>query len=175
MALMTFAKRKLAIGVTGLAVLAGTGGAYAATQSGPTTAKPPSEPGKGKIVDPKTVHLQVLNGDPDSGGAAKRLKESLTAEGFDVVKADDAPPVDKTIVKYGAGGEDAAATLGAAVPGATLQFDVTMGSAVALVIGPNFDEKVVSPQGATAQGTASGQTSPPEKLSVVNGGADPCA
>jgi len=38
---MTFAKRKLAIGAAGLAVLAGTGGAYAATQSGPTTAKPP--------------------------------------------------------------------------------------------------------------------------------------
>jgi hypothetical protein len=38
---MTFAKRKLAIGVAGLAVLAGTGGAYAATQSGPTTAKAP--------------------------------------------------------------------------------------------------------------------------------------
>jgi hypothetical protein len=41
MASMTFAKRKLAIGAAGLAVLAGTGGAYAATQSGPTTAKPP--------------------------------------------------------------------------------------------------------------------------------------
>ena len=41
MAFMTFAKRKLAVGVAGLAVLAGTGGAYAATQSGPTTAKPP--------------------------------------------------------------------------------------------------------------------------------------
>jgi uncharacterized coiled-coil protein SlyX len=38
---MTFAKRKLAIGAAGLAVLAGTGGAYAATQSGPTTAKAP--------------------------------------------------------------------------------------------------------------------------------------
>ena len=38
---MTFAKRKLAVGVAGLAVLAGTGGAYAATQSGPTTAKAP--------------------------------------------------------------------------------------------------------------------------------------
>jgi LCP family protein required for cell wall assembly len=146
-----------------------------ATSGTSAAAKPPSEPGKGKIIDPKTVHLQVLNGDPDSGGAARRLKESLIAEGFDVVKTDDAPAVDKTIIKYGVGGEDAAATLGAAMPGATLQFDVAMGSAVALVIGPNFDEKVVSPQGATAQGTASGQTSPPEKLSVVNGGADPCA
>jgi LCP family protein required for cell wall assembly len=140
-----------------------------------TATQPPSEPGKGKIVDPKTVHLQVLNGDPDSSGAARRLKESLIAEGFDVVKTDDAPPVDKTIIKYGVGGEDAAATLGAAMAGATLQFDVTMGSAVALVIGPNFDEKVVSPQSATAQDTASGQTAPPENLSIVNGGADPCA
>jgi hypothetical protein len=146
------------------------------TPSGTSAAaKTPSEPAKGKVVDPKTVHLQVLNGDPDSAGAAGRLKESLLAKGFDVVKADDNPPVDKTVIKYGVGGEDGAATLGAAVPGATLQFDVTMGSAVALVIGPNFDEKVVSPQGGTAQGTASGQTTPPADLSIVNGGADPCA
>jgi hypothetical protein len=41
MAFMTFAKRKLAVGAAGLAVLAGSGGAYAATQSGPTTAKAP--------------------------------------------------------------------------------------------------------------------------------------
>jgi LCP family protein required for cell wall assembly len=140
-----------------------------------SAAKPPAEPGKGKVVDPKSVHLQVLNGDPDSGGAAGRLKDSLTEKGFDVVKIDDNPPVDKTIIKYGVGGEDAAATLAAAVPGATLQFDTSMGSAVALVIGPNFDEKVVSPQGGTAPDTASGQNSPPTDLSIVNGGADPCA
>jgi LCP family protein required for cell wall assembly len=141
----------------------------------PTAAKPPAEPGKGKIVDPKTVHLQVLNGDPESGGAAGRLKESLSQKGFDVVKIGDNPPVDKTVIKYGVGGEDAAATLGAAMPGATLLFDAAMGSALALVIGPNFDEKVVSPQGGTAQNTAAGQTAPPADLSIVNGGADPCA
>lgn len=141
----------------------------------PTTQKPPAQPGAGKIIDPKQVHLQVLNGDPDAGGAGGRLKESLIEQGFDVVKTDDAPPVDKTIIKYGVGGEDAAATLGAAIPGATLQFDATMGSAVAVVIGPNFDEKVVSPQGGTAQNTAAGQNSTPEDLSIVNGGADPCA
>ncbi len=138
-------------------------------------AKPPSEPGKGKIIDPKSVKLQVLNGDPDSGGAAGRLKDALVAQGFDVVRFGDNPPVDKTVVRYGIGGEDAAATLGAAMPGATLEFDASMGSAVALVIGPGFDEKVVSPQGGTAQDTGSGQTAPPAGVSIVNGGADPCA
>ena len=145
------------------------------TGSPSTGAAPPAQPGKGKVVDAKSVKLQVLNGDPDNPGAATRLKDSLKDVGFDVVRFDDNPPVDKTIIKYGAGGEDGAATLGAAVPGATLQFDASMGSAVALVIGPNFDEKVVSPQGGTAQNTASGQTAPPADLSIVNGGADPCA
>lgn len=136
---------------------------------------PPAQPGAGKIIDPKDVHLQVLNGDPDAGGAAGRLEEALSEQGFDVVKTDDAPRVDKTVIKYGVGGEDAAATLGAAVPGATLQFDAVMGSAVAIVIGPNFDAKVVSPQGGTAQNTAAGENSAPSDLSIVNGGADPCA
>ncbi|MET1071239.1 MAG: LytR C-terminal domain-containing protein, partial [Umezawaea sp.] len=137
-----------------------------------TSAKtaPPAQPGKGSVVDPKTVNIQVLNGDPDAGGAAGRLKDSLTEVGFTVVNVGDSPAVDKTIIKYGAGGEDAAATLAAAVPGAVLQVDASMGSAVALVIGPDFDEKVVAPKpggGATTQGT-------PPDLSIVNGGSDLC-
>jgi hypothetical protein len=137
----------------------------------PSAPKPPAEPGKGNVIDPKGLPIQVLNGDAENGGAATRLGDALGALGFNVVKKGDAPAVDKTIIKYGTGGENAAATLAAAVPGAVLQVDQSMGSAVALVIGPGFDEKVVAPQAGSAQG----QTAPPSGLSIVNGAADPCA
>jgi hypothetical protein len=98
----------------------------------------------------------------------------LIEQGFDVVNLDNHPPVDKTVIKYGKGGEDWAATLHAAVPSAVLQVDESMGGAVALVIGPGFDENIVAPQvGGTAP--VPGKTAPPADLSIVNGGADPCA
>jgi LCP family protein required for cell wall assembly len=131
----------------------------------------PPAPGKGNVIDPKGLPIQVLNGDAQNGGAATRLGDALGGLGFNVVKKGDAPAADKTIIKYGTGGEDVAATLAAAVPGAVLQVDQSMGSAVALVIGPGFDEKVVAPKAGSAQG----QAAPPSGLSIVNGGADPCA
>ncbi|PRY43282.1 LytR family transcriptional attenuator [Umezawaea tangerina] len=143
----------------------------AAPTTGSSPPAPPAQPGKGKVIDPKNVNIQVLNGDPTSGGAAGRLKASLTEVGFTVVNIGDNPPVDKTIIKYGVGGEDAAATLAAAVPGAVLQVDTSMGSAVALVIGPDFDETVVTPKAGSGD---AGQTTPPGDLSIVNGGADLC-
>ena len=62
MAFMTFAKRKLAIGAAGLAVLAGTGGAYAATQSGPTTAKAPDLANEQKAVQSLLIVATRHNG-----------------------------------------------------------------------------------------------------------------
>jgi LCP family protein required for cell wall assembly len=144
----------------------------------PTTApsgtpKPTEGPKQGAVVDPKTVKVQVLNGNEKAGGAAGRTKTALVDLGFDVVNLGNSPSVDKTIIKYGKGGEDWAATLHAAVPSAVLQVDESMGGAVALVIGPGFDENIVAPQ---AGGTtpAPGKTAPPADLSIVNGGADAC-
>jgi hypothetical protein len=83
MAFMTFAKRKLAIGATGLAVLAGTGGAYAATQSGPTTAKPPDPNGEQQaFLDDLAKRLNVT---PDKlneaikGAASDRIDAAVAA------------------------------------------------------------------------------------------------
>ena len=95
MAFMTFAKRKLAIGAAGLAVLAGTGGAYAATQSGPTTAKPPDLATEQKaFLDDLAKRLNVT---PDKlteaikGAASDRIDAAvaagkLTKEQGDAVK-----------------------------------------------------------------------------------------
>jgi len=80
---MNFGKRKLAIGATGLAVLAGTGGAYAATQSGPATAKPPDLATEQKaFLDDLAKRLNVT---PDKlneaikGAASDRIDAAVAA------------------------------------------------------------------------------------------------
>jgi hypothetical protein len=95
MAHMTFAKRKLAIAATGVAVLAGTGGAYAATQSGPTTAKAPDPGAEQKaFLDDIAKRLNVTRDKLDAaikGAAADRIDAAvaagkLTKEQGDAVK-----------------------------------------------------------------------------------------
>ncbi|WP_156076844.1 LCP family glycopolymer transferase [Saccharothrix sp. NRRL B-16314] len=141
----------------------------------PNKAKEPAPapgPKQGKIVDHKGLKVQVRNGDPDNGGAARETTEALRELGYDVVISDNAPPTDKTVIKYGIGGEDAAATLQSSVPGATLVFDAGMGGAVLLLIGPGWDEEVRAPQPAGAEPN---KPSPPPNLDIVNAAKDPCA
>ena len=91
---MTFAKRKLAVGIAGLAVLAGTGGAYAATQSGPTTAKPPDLATEQKaFLDDLAKRLNVtpdkLN-DAIKGAAADRIDAAVAAGKLTKEQGDEA-------------------------------------------------------------------------------------
>jgi hypothetical protein len=83
MAHMTFAKRKLAIAATGVAVLAGTGGAYAATQSGPTTAKAPDLGAEQKaFLDDVAKRLNVTRDKLDEaikGAASARIDAAVAA------------------------------------------------------------------------------------------------
>lgn len=132
----------------------------------------PTGPKQGKVIDHKGLKVQVRNGDPDNAGAAGRTTEALRELGYDVVLPGDAPPAEKTVILYGLGAEDAAATLLSSVPGATLQFQANMAGAVQLLIGPGWDEEIRAPQ---APGTDPGKATAPEDLSVVNAGKDPCA
>ncbi|MBW4715752.1 LCP family protein [Saccharothrix obliqua] len=138
----------------------------------PAGEKKPAGPKQGKVIDPKGVKIQVRNGDEGNPGAATRATNALTELGFEVVDRGDAAPAGKTIIKYGTGGEDAAATLAAAVPGATLEVDETQGGAVTLLIGPGWDEKVKGPGSGAAE---PGKATPPPDLPVVNAAKDPCA
>jgi hypothetical protein len=83
MALMNFAKRKLVIAATGVAVLAGTGGAYAATQSGPTTAKAPDLGAEQKaFLDDVAKRLNVTRDKLDEaikGAASDRIDAAVAA------------------------------------------------------------------------------------------------
>ncbi|GGP56508.1 LCP family protein [Saccharothrix coeruleofusca] len=128
---------------------------------------------EGKVVDPKTIKIQVINGDRANNATPTRTANNLKNLGFTVVNASRGSS-DKTVIKYATGNEDAAATLKAAVPGAQLEVDESMGGAVAFVIGPDWDEVIQQPQQGQ-QGADPGENALPSNLPVVNGNADPCA
>ncbi|SDP82950.1 cell envelope-related function transcriptional attenuator common domain-containing protein [Lentzea jiangxiensis] len=150
-------------------------------QEKPVDPKPgdanPAAPQPGTVIDPKEISIQVLNGDPTNGGAVARTSNGLEQQGFKIAKRDNAPErAPKTIIRYAKGNENKAATLKAAVPIAELVEASEMGGAVQLVIGANFDEKIVSPKGSTPAGTNQGQTQQPGgDFAVVNAAQDPCA
>ncbi|GLZ31429.1 hypothetical protein Lesp02_36170 [Lentzea sp. NBRC 105346] len=131
-------------------------------------------PKQGQVVAPNQVSVQVLNGDAENGGAAGRTRTALEKQGFKVVNVGDTAPAQKTIIKYAKGREDWAATLAAAVPTAEKVEDPSMGGAVVLILGTNYDDKVVAPQAGSTAGEP-GKPNVPQDLSIVNGGQDPCA
>lgn len=120
-------------------------------------------------VDPKTVKIQVLNGGNKTGGIAGNTADDLTSLGFDVVRVGVTAPADTTVIKYSKGHEAQAQTVKAAVPGAILQEDPSMGSAIMLIIAPGFDGKVQSPT------TGGAPAELPDNLSTVNAGDVSCA
>jgi hypothetical protein len=121
-------------------------------------------------VDPKTVKIQVLNGGNEQGGIAGDTADELADLGFQVLQANPGPPVDKTVIKYSKSRLAQAQTLQAAVPGATLVEDPSVAGAILLIIGPEFDGKVVSPNG-----DGSPPAEVPDNLSTVNAGDVSCA
>lgn len=96
----------------------------------------PSPPTKISVA-PAQVRLSVLNGSGRSGLAAQATA-GLRQDGFTVVQVGNTVPTDHTVVRYGAGREEAARTVAAAVPGATLVTDASLPDALALVIGSDF-------------------------------------
>ncbi|WP_158103494.1 LCP family protein [Crossiella equi] len=129
------------------------------------------------LVDPKTVKIQVLNGADKAGNATKAVN-GLSELGFEVVKkGTSATPSDKTVIRFSDERRDAARTLAAAIPGATLVPDPSMGGAVQLVLGPEYDGKVVKPGGGGTQTPGQQTTEPklPGNLSTVNGADNSCS
>lgn len=96
----------------------------------------PSPPAKISVA-PAQVRLSVLNGSGRSGLAAQAAA-GLRRDGFTVVRVGNTVPTDHTVVRYGAGREEAARTVAAAVPAATLVADASLPDALALVLGPDF-------------------------------------
>ena len=131
--------------------------------------------------NPSNVGVRVLNGTGKAGQAAD-ASDQLTAQGFDVRGVADASENrTDTVVRYGPGEQDSAATLAAMFPGAKIQSDKTVKSVVEVILGSDFAGSVTS---APAAGeTLSAQALPPaanssnlpNDLAVTNAGDTTCS
>ncbi|WP_244522563.1 LCP family protein [Geodermatophilus africanus] len=91
---------------------------------------------------PAGITLDVLNGTA-TGGLAGTVADQLRAQGFGVGQVgNELGVVNETVVRYGAGAEERARTVAAAVPGAVLQPSDATGGALQLVIGPGYSSVV---------------------------------
>jgi LCP family protein required for cell wall assembly len=131
----------------------------------PTVSGPPLK------TAPENINVQVLNGSPTSGEAS-RVAQELTAQGFNVVGVGNAARRDylHTRVLHDPAYDESGRTLGAAVNGARVRSDATLGSTLVVIVGG--DSPQVTPV------SVSGSTSSPEPTETLvtrNAAADICA
>ncbi|WP_287001768.1 MULTISPECIES: LCP family protein [Gordonia] len=130
--------------------------------------------------NPSNVGVRVLNGTGKTGQAAD-ASDKLTAQGFDVRGVADASENrTDTVVRYGPGEQDSAATLAAMFPGAKIQSDKTVKSGVEVILGSDFTGSVDSAPAAgetlSAQAlpAATNSSNLPNDLAVTNAGDTTC-
>ena len=91
-------------------------------------------------IPPGSIAVSVLNA-AGRQGLAGQTAASLSAVGFRIAKTGNAPAgtsAGVTVVRYGPTRSDSARTLAAAVPGAVLQLDNSLGSSLQLLVGTNY-------------------------------------
>ncbi len=116
-------------------------GTPSASPSGSPSATPTGEPLK---TAPEQIRVQVLNGSGEAGAASK-LAQRLEAAGFQVTGVGDADRRDyaTTRVLHDPAFDESARTLGAALKGAEVLQDVSLGSTLVVVVGQ--DDPRVTP------------------------------
>ena len=133
-------------------------------------------------MTPSNVGVRILNG-TNTSGLASHASEQLTPKGFEVRGiADSSEKVDTTIVRYGPGERDAAATVARMFPGAKIQSDRTVKSGVELILGDYYTPSSTLKSYATPGTTISADQLPPRvveanlpsDLSVTNAGDATC-
>jgi LCP family protein required for cell wall assembly len=131
----------------------------------PTTSGPPL------VTAPEKVRVQVLNGS-STAGEATRVAEALTAQGFQVVGVSNAARRDHstTTVLHDPAYDESGRTLGAALPGATVTVDASLGSTLQVIVGS--DAPQVSPVDVTGS-TAS--PAPEETFKTRSASQDICS
>lgn len=125
---------------------------------------PPST-GPRLIVPPSAVTVQVYNG-TYTAGLATKASEDLQTAGFNVLSPGTrSTGATSTVVRYGPTRADSARTLAAAVPGAVLVPDSTLGGTVDLIVGSNYagahPVQVAPPSAVTPSAPTSVTPSPP--------------
>ncbi len=111
---------------------------------GPTpTASPSSAP---LTVSPDAISVTVLNGS-GAPGLASQAGEALRVQGFTGLQTGNAtgPVADGALVEYSGDGAEAARTVAAAFPGATVKQTSGLGSRVRVTLGPGSPDVVEVP------------------------------
>ncbi|MFL6240011.1 MAG: LCP family protein [Actinomycetes bacterium] len=91
-------------------------------------------------VAPASIFVHVLNGTA-TNGLGRKAANDLVAVGFHISGTPTTAPgphLATTVIRYGPSRLDSARTIAAAVPGARLQEDGSLGSSVQLVVGTNY-------------------------------------
>ncbi len=134
--------------------------------------RPPGEPaatpspgtsGAPLTVAPRAVRVSVLNA-AGTAGLGRRVADDLAGEGFVVVGApgNRGTGAADTVVRYAPSRAEAARTLAAAVPGATLELDASLGATLELVVGTSYAGVVpVTVAGAPSATPSPGAAAPP--------------
>jgi LCP family protein required for cell wall assembly len=122
-------------------------------------------------VDPAQISVTVKNG-TTRPTLATDTANALAAEGFQVGPPQDASTntITQTTISYGAGQEEAARTLQAAIPGSTLTSDATLGPTLTLTLGSDFSSvhsvvvhgRTASPPSPTPTPSTSTSPAPPD-------------
>ena len=133
-------------------------------------------------MTPSNVGVRVLNG-TNTAGLAGHASEQLTPKGFEVRGiADSSQKVEETVVRYGPGERDAAATVARMFPGAKIQSDRTVKSGVELIVGSDFTMSTTLNYYATPGTKITAEQLPPRRveadlpsdLTVTNAGDATC-
>ena len=150
-----------------------------------SSAKAPSSTGKTEATAqyPTNVSVRVLNGSGETG-VATAVMNTLIASAFNVPGVADASNNrSDTVVRYGSGEKDSAATVAAMFPGARIQEDRTVKVGVEIILGSDFQgtSSILSPPapGSTVSvgqlPKADNSTDLPNDLSVTNAGDTTCS
>ncbi|WP_131745632.1 LCP family protein [Frankia sp. Cppng1_Ct_nod] len=136
---------------------------HGSSAPGPSAGSPtPGAPGPSAqpAVSPSSITVNVLNG-TTTGGLATSTAKELAAAGFRARAEGSADRRAATsLVRYNPDALTAARTVAAAVPGAQLREDPSLGTAITLVVGADFDgvDAAAVTAGSAAGGTAPGNT-----------------
>jgi LCP family protein required for cell wall assembly len=127
-------------------------------------------------VPPSAIHVTVLNGTGEAG-FARRVAGELRGVGFDAGISYTRPgQFAQSVIRYGPTRADSARTLAAAVPGATLQEDPTLGSGLQLIAGANFTAvQAVHVAAPSLNPSASPSPSSSTALDLTNAASNVCA
>jgi LCP family protein required for cell wall assembly len=144
-----------------------------------TPAVPDDAPGGDNplIVPPSDVRVQVFNG-AGIDGLGRRVADDLEQAGFQLAGVPENRGTDAatTTVLHGPDRADSARTLAAALPGAKVELDPTLGRTLEVVVGSDYDGVTrvsVSPAAPSPSAAPTGDTPAPPP--VTTAAEDPCA